>query len=242
MDDQIVVKEQVKTLHDLVSESGDQKKQILIQKREPSHTLLLGLSAALGIEPSKLQTSDEGAAKAIERFKSNDDIWAAGSYPPYTNGLRTWETVSSAKAKYPEFIVDVTDIMVVRESYLASNRDTVEKLLSAWFEVVEILIDPQSPRHEEAMELAAKFVEDYDNPGYGVEEFKTDMTGIILADEKANFDFFSQDQDGNTHFRGDLERARVLYNQFGTVKIEKFDPSADRSDILLDYLKRRAAK
>ena len=196
---------------------------------------------ALGVDPSNLLTSGEGAAKAIERFKSDDNIWAAGSYPPYTNGLHILETASSAKAKYPEYIVDVTDIMVVREAYLESHAATVEKVLDAWFDVVDILNDPQAPHHAEAMGLAARFVEKHGNPGYDVAAFKMDMTGIILADETANIDFFALTQDGNSHFRQDLERARVLYNQFETIKIDRFDPSADRSEFLLDYLQRRAS-
>lgn len=110
-------------------------KKIAAQKNFVSEAFLNYLLVANGMSPSDVEVIDTEAGAAGAAFVSGN-VDVAVTFEPWLSKAkeRSGGKLLISSQQHPDILVDV---LLVNDDYLKNNRETVEKVLRAWFRAIE---------------------------------------------------------------------------------------------------------
>jgi NitT/TauT family transport system substrate-binding protein len=127
--DGILTIEGINTIRDLKG------KKIAAQKNFVSEAFLNYLLIANGMSPSDVQVIDTEAGAAGAAFVSGN-VDVAVTFEPWLSKAqeRSGGKLLVSSKQHPDILVD---LLLINDDYLKNNRETVEKVLRAWFRAIE---------------------------------------------------------------------------------------------------------
>lgn len=183
--DAIVVKRGINSVADLKGKS------IAVAELTPSHSFLLWLLDAGGLEPSDIEIiAQPSAVEAAQAFKSGqvdaavvwspDDELSVRAVP----GAKILESTRSASNI-------IADIFFAKRSYVEANRDRLQKLYEGWMKGAAEINNSAAAKNEAAKILAREMA-------LGEADAMGMIDNVRLVTHGDNQNFFEQ----NSSFRG----------------------------------------